>query len=343
MKFITVLFTVLSLSGSISCSKKNYASKPVYQFMSINGKPDYSDLSYWAAHPWKWDPSDSVPQPLRAAYLKDSLADVFFLYPTSLISLADKRWNADTDDAVLNGKTDYSSILYQASAFAEKARIFSPRYRQAHLRAYYTSDALAAKAFDLAYEDIRQAFEYYITNYNNGRPLIIASHSQGTTHAMRLMKDYFENKPLMNQLVCAYLIGMQIPSDHFTVLQPCQDSASTACYVGWRTYKREFEGTSFVMNETTNSVVTNPLLWNTSQDYAPGSFNKGSILSNFNKLQKRVVDAQVHKNILWSRKPRFFGNVFLRMKNYHIADINFFYVNIAENVKTRIGNYQKMK
>ena len=46
----------------ISCAKKNYINKDNYTFKSIDGKPDYSNINYWAAHPWKWDPSDSLPR-----------------------------------------------------------------------------------------------------------------------------------------------------------------------------------------------------------------------------------------------------------------------------------------
>ena len=82
--FSFLLFLIIS---QISCSDKYQAFKSQYQFKSPNGKPDYSDLNYWAAHPWKWDPSDSVPLPLRNEY-KDSLADVFFLHPTTYTSEA---------------------------------------------------------------------------------------------------------------------------------------------------------------------------------------------------------------------------------------------------------------
>jgi hypothetical protein len=66
---------------SVSCNKKNFASAPEYQFSSVDGKPDYSNLNYWAAHPWKKDPSDSVPKPLRVGFIKDSAVDVFLYIP----------------------------------------------------------------------------------------------------------------------------------------------------------------------------------------------------------------------------------------------------------------------
>ena len=78
---------------------------------------------------------------------------------------------------------------------------------------------LAINAFATAYADIKAAFEYYLKNYNHGRPIIIASHSQGSTHALHLLKDYFENKPLQKQLVAAYIVGMTIPTEFFFILE----------------------------------------------------------------------------------------------------------------------------
>jgi hypothetical protein len=325
-----------------SCSKKNFSNKPTYQFKSTDGRPDYLDMHYWAAHPLKWDPSDSVPKPLRKNFVKDSVADVFFIYPTSLTDPKNKSSNAAIDDAFINSKTDYSSILYQASAFNEQCRVFAPRYRQAHYGNYFTADtASARKAFDLAYEDVKTAFETYLTYYNGGRPIIIASHSQGTTHAARLLKEFFENKTLKNKLICAYIIGMPIPENYFTTLKPCKDSLSTGCFVAWRTFEKNYEGTSFVLAENYKAVVVNPLSWTTDTSVAASSLNKGAVLKNFNKLVPHVTNAQVHGNILWATKPKFFGSFLLKTKNYHIADINFYYLNIRENVKRRIMMYWK--
>jgi hypothetical protein len=304
--------------------------------------PDYSKLEYWAAHPGKNDFSDRIPMPLVATTIKDSTTDVFFLHPTTLTAAGDTEWNASLDDSALNAKTDRTTILFQASAFNE-CRVFAPRYRQAHIRAYFTADtASARKAFDLAYADIRAAFQYYLDNYNRGRPIIIASHSQGTTHAERLLKEFFEDKPLGKRLVAAYIIGMAIPGDSFSGMHPCLDSSSTGCLIGWRTYKDGYEP-PFVIQEKSKSWVVNPLTWTTTEELAPRSLNKGSILTNFNKLMPEVVDAQIHDGVLWVHHPHFPGSVLLRTKNYHIGDINLFYLNIRDNVRTRIRYFQQQQ
>ncbi|HTI11706.1 MAG TPA: DUF3089 domain-containing protein [Puia sp.] len=299
------------------------------------GRPDYSQLACWAAHPDKKDLSDSIPAPLLAGTLRDTSVDVFFLHPTTLVAAKDSRWNADIDDSALNARTDNTTILFQASAFNE-CRLFAPRYRQAHLRSYFTTDTAAARAaLDLAYEDLRAAFQYYLDHYNQGRPIIIASHSQGTTHAERLLKEFFENKPLKNRLVAAYIIGMAIPGNYFSGLAPCRDSAATGCVIGWRTFKEGYEP-PYVVKENGSSWVINPLTWTMAEDPAPRDLNKGGIVTNFNHLVPRVTDARIHDGILWTHRPHFPGSILYRTQNYHIGDINLFYLNIRENVRTRI-------
>ena len=329
--FVTVILL-------FSCANKNYSTASAYQFKSADKKPDYNNLDYWAAHPWKKDLSDSVPKPLRNSYISDSSVDVFFLHPTTLTDKNDSRRNADIDDAAINSKTDYSTILYQASAFNEQTRVFAPRYRQAHIKAFYIPEKEAEKYFDTAYEDIRAAFLFYLTNLNNGRPIIIAAHSQGTKHAGKLLKEFFDNKPLQNKLVCAYIIGLPVPENYFSGLQPCKDSAATGCFVSWRTYKRGYE-----INKVENfkAVVINPLTWTMDTSFVSAKQNNGGILLKFNKIVPHVVDANIHNNILLTSKPNVFGKILFNKKNYHIGDINLFYMNIRQNVKTRIGAFWK--
>ena len=334
-----ILCTILTLVIFFSCSDKYFAYKSFYQFKGEDKKPDYSNLHYWAAHPLKWDPSDNIPKPLRKEK-KDSLVDVFFLHPTIYTSqLKDSSLNADVHDAYLNAKTDYSSILYQASVFNQHARIYAPRFREAHIDAYFTNDTVASiNAFALAYADIKSAFDYYLKNYNNGRPIIIASHSQGTTHAMRLLKDYFENKPLQTQLVAAYLVGMGIPKDFFSSLKMCEDRTQTGCICGWRTFRKGFKP-DYVEAEKGNSFVTNPITWKTNNEYAPRKMNSGSVLFKFNKVYKKTTDAQIHENVIWARKPKFPWSFLYAAKNYHAGDINLYYMNVRQNIGMRIENY----
>lgn len=314
---------------------------PAYNFNAATANPDYSNLNYWAAHPWKTDPSDSIPKPLRKNFVKDSLVDVFFLHPTTLTDKNDSSWNANINDAAINAKTDYSSILYQASVFNQSCRVFAPRYRQAHYRTFFIDEKAAAPYFDLAYEDVKAAFEFYLQHYNGGRPIIIASHSQGTKHAARLLKEFFEGKMLQNKLVCAYIIGLPIPQNYFTTIPACNNAKGTGCIVSWRSFKNGYTEPNFVAKENFKAVIVNPLTWTNDTLPITASHNKGGVLLKFNKVVPKVVSAQIHGNVLWSSKPNVPGKILFNKKNYHAGDINLFYLNIRENVRERIGAFWK--
>lgn len=339
MHRVPLVVVLLSLVLLISCSPSYQRYTSRYKFNDARVGPDYSNLDYWAAHPYKKDPSDSVPKPLRKSYMPDSVVDVFFIHPTTFTEPGDVRMNAEINDAALNAKTDYSSILFQASAFNEQ-RVFAPRYRQAHYRAYLIQDTVAAlQAFEKAYLDVKDAFQYYLDHFNGGRPIIIASHSQGSTHAIRLLQEFFDGKTLGNRLVVAYIPGMDIPRNSFSKLQPCRDSVQTGCFCGWRTYRKGYEPNMEPRYQ--DSYVTNPLNWTADSTYAAAAENKGAVLKNFNKLYRSVTDAQVYKGFLWVKHPKFPGSFLYNTSNYHIGDINLFYLNIRSNIQTRIRAFWK--
>jgi len=336
-KNILLLLMIFS-ACFLSCSDKYQAFRSRYHFKSENGTPDYSNPDYWAAHPWKWDPSDSIPIPLKNEP-QDSVVDVFFLHPTTFTKPKWKASNAAIDDDYMSARTDYTTILYQASAFNQHARIFAPRYRQAHIRNFLIKDtSTAQQAFATAYDDIATAFKYYLQHWNNGRPFIIASHSQGSMLAERLIKEFIENKPLQKQLVAAYIVGWSIPKDLFSSIPVCIDPTQTGCICGWRTLKRWFVP-FYLKNENGNSWVTNPLSWTTNENYVPRKYNKGSVLFNFNRIYKHTTGAQIHNGLLYVKKPVFPWSFLMLKRNYHIGDINLFYIDLRENIGARIKSY----
>ncbi len=338
-------FFVLLLLLLVSCRPSYKAFEPVYK-QTFPEKtvqaPDYSNLKYWSAHPWKTDPADSIPKPLRWKE-RDSSVDVFFIHPTTFTDekLRGLEWNASVDDAAINLKTDYTSALYQASVFNASCRVFMPRYRQAHIYSFFATDtASAGKALAMAYEDVRNAFLYYMQHFNQGRPVIIAGHSQGTWHARSLLKEFFENQPLQNQLVCAYLAGIVIPKNYFTSLPPCTDSTGTGCFTTWRTFRKNYLP-PYAEKENGNAWATNPISWTIDTAWYKRSLHKGAVLFNFNKVFPHTNGAKVHNGFLWIERPRFPFSFLSGMKNYHPGDINLFYMNVRENIEQRIRSWYK--
>ncbi|MGI9138952.1 MAG: DUF3089 domain-containing protein, partial [Sediminibacterium sp.] len=183
MRFSLYIILLLLIS---SCASNNYVKfSPIYEKENFNDKPDYSNLIYRAAHPNKKDPSDSLPSIISKQYQPVDRADVFFIHPTTYLdSTKPYGWNASFKDMKTNIYTDYSTILNQASLFNIAGRVFAPRYRQAHIKSYsplgHADTLKAIAAFELAYQDVKLAFEYYMKNENIGWHIIIASHSQGS-------------------------------------------------------------------------------------------------------------------------------------------------------------------
>jgi hypothetical protein len=247
--------------------------------------------------------------------------------------------NARIDDKILNAKTDYTTILYQASVFNQHCRVFAPRYRQAHISSFFMQDTtLANEAFEIAYNDLKTAFEYYLQHWNNGRPIIIAAHSQGSKHAERLLKEFFDTKRLKEKLIAAYIIGWPVPNNYFSSLKMCNDSLETGCLCSWRTFKKGFIP-YYVKGEKGTVLVTNPLTWKTTKEYASEKLHTGSILKDFNKIYVHTTDAQNQSCCTLGFKTRLSGSVFYVTRNYHIGDINLFYINLRQNIEQRIRSF----
>ncbi len=337
------LFAALFLLSVSQLSAQRYILKSSFADSPVPPAPDYHLASSWCSLPDKKDPADSVPDPSLKNNQAMADIDVFFVHPTTFTYKPQNqyKWNADVGDQYLNDKTDYSTILYQASVFNGSCRIYAPRYRQAHISAFYASNRADRKqALDLAYTDVKNAFQYYLEHYNNGRPIIIASHSQGTIHAAHLLMDFFAEGNLKNKLVVAYLVGMPINPDSLKFIVPCTDSNSTGCYCTWNTFAEGFFPKYYKENYL-HAICNNPLSWTTTNEYCEDTLNKGSVLRPFGRVVDHACDARVHDGLLWINKPHLPFFFFYPIKIYHVADYNLFYMNIRENVQRRINLYWK--
>ena len=249
------LFLLVSLVGC-----KNSYQTISFESQNIPTAPDYSNENSWAVLPTKY--SEDL-QAFASNDVESLKADVFYVYPTLLLDAEDLRWNAPIDDITQNNNILHIAVKNQASPFATSGRIYVPIYRQAHIKSYSLYNKGGKEAFKIAYADVKKAFEFYLENYNNNRPIILVSHSQGTNHATQLLKDFFDGTPLQERLIAAYIPGMGIKPNEFKTIKPMTKPNKTGGFVSWNTRKKN----SYPKKKDVykGSVTTNPITWDESK------------------------------------------------------------------------------
>jgi hypothetical protein len=333
ISFVVVLVSIIYLSASAQTIKQSFEEQ------ILPCAPDYSLESSWSALPWRKDTPDDVPIEEYSDNQDQAMMDVFFIHPTT-ISAEDGVWNADIFNEKLNQKVDNLPIKHQASVFNGEARVFAPRYRQANYEAFMElGSSNSNQSLALAYSDVRAAFLYYLENWNEGRPFIIAGHSQGTFHAITLVKELVDTTALIDQMFLAYLVGMPIKLEDFKYCQPCQNALDNHCYLTWNTVKRK-SYPKFYDEYFQGAVCHNPLSWELNQSYCRDEYHEGLVPRDFKKFAKKNFGAKVENGVLWVDAVSLPGIPFTRfVKNWHIGDYNLFYGNIRVNLADRVNQY----
>ena len=304
--------------------------------------PDYSQDGSWAALPARQDGSDVTPSNEDYQdHQATALVDVFFMHPTT--HLRPYGWNAALGDPIANWITDEHVLPGQASVFNAVARIYAPRYRQMNLHTPMGADA--EESLNLAYQDIRAAFEHYLKHWNDGRPIILAGHSQGSKHGLRLLVEYFDGQPLKERLVAAYLIGTR-GRQGSTGIPTCQARTDTACIIGWRSFGVGGPG-DYQRYDPQKHLIgcINPLNWSTENGLQPASENLGSLplalLGGIASTDRGSVGAECKGGTLWVSEPTGIGYTvgLWPGRNYHTYDYHLFYNNIRTNAIERVDAF----
>jgi hypothetical protein len=139
-------------------------------------------------------------------------------------------------------------VAAQFARFAQVCRPFAPLYRQFTLTALVArmSGKPLAGTVDpkLGYNDVVDAWNYYLAHYNQGRGVVLIGHSQGSSVLIPLIKNEIEGKPVQNQLVSAILMGsrLQVPAGKdvggdFSAVPLCHKSSQTGCAIAYATFR----------------------------------------------------------------------------------------------------------
>ncbi len=299
--------------------------------------PDYQVAAGWAALPDRDDNADVLPKGVPAddpATSDAAAVDVFFIHPTTYYE--SDSWNQPLDDATANTMTDDSVLTNQAAVFNGCCRVHAPRYRQATLFAFFDLDGDGGKAIDLAYQDVVAAFEHFLTHFNQGRPFILAGHSQGALHADRLLRDRIQGTELQGRMVAAYPVGYWI--DGSNGIPVCETPTQTGCQVTWNSGAPDLQP----FRETAGDICVNPLTWRTDGVRADFADNLGGVaFGGEQTLISEVADAMCKDGrlVVSDIRSDAFDSEFMGPGNYHIYDYGLFFMNIRRNAAERVAAY----
>ncbi|PZT86745.1 MAG: hypothetical protein DI637_10275 [Citromicrobium sp.] len=279
---------------------------------------------------------------------------VFFVPPTSYIrTMGD--WNAPLDDA----ETDLRARIFLkglASPFNRADEIWAPRYRQAAAGAFLTDQPEAQQAIDAAYADVRQAFAYFLDSVDPAKPIVLAGHSQGSVHLLRLLVDEVAGSPVEQRVAGVYAIGWPISVEHDLPALPvpaCAAPNQPGCVVAYSAFAddgdpgmlleryRSTAGLDGAPRGDGPILCVNPITGGTGAN-APASANLGTLIPDEALSSGELVAGGIgarcdERGLLLIGDPPAMGPGVLPGGNYHVYDIPLFWKNLQEDVVRRVS------
>lgn len=341
--------------------------------------PDYASAGAWLARPETQDLADYAPAGIERAVAQageaetpdvatqgtgagDKPVDVFFVHPTTY--LHGEHWIDPLASGTSTEENTRWVLANQASAYNGCCNVYAPRYRQTSIYAFLAlQGAKGQEVLDFAYRDVERAFDHFVSQLSQGRPFILAAHSQGTIHLRKLLRQRIHGTPLASRMVAAYLIGGGVNLEELAEmpdLPSCRSATDVGCVVGWQTYGPD--GRAFEIERGRTTLCTNPLSWQVNEEPAPASANLGAVVpsGSFNiafrgEDRARGVQfeplgaplpghtgAQCKRGMLMvddQAGSRFAIYAGPDPDNYHGLDYALFYMNIRTNAQARVDAY----
>ena len=278
---------------------------------------------------------------------------VFFVPPTSYIQQGGD-WNAAFGDEL----TDSRAKLFlrgMASPFNRAAEIWAPKYRQAAVGAFLTDKPEAKLAIDAAFADVREAFRYFLDSVDPGMPIVLAGHSQGSLHVLRLLMDEVSGTPAADRIVAAYAPGWPISIERDLPSLPfpaCEAADQTRCILAWSSFANDPDP-DFLMRRYSVTpgfdgqprgegpiLCVNPLTGTVGGE-APEADNLGTLVPSEDLTRGDLVPKAVParcdaQGFLIIGNPPKMGEGVLPGNNFHVYDIPLFWANVQADVMRRV-------
>lgn len=324
--------------------------------MPASTAPDYAKPRAWLARPdLPNDPSRWLPAHFPANGKPQ--AAIFYVAPTAYLDRG--HWNAPLDDAQTNTRLALFAQS-QASAFNGVGQVWAPRYRQATLGAFLAAgDPRSDQAIDFAYRDVARAFDVFLAGVPADAPIILAGHSQGSLHLLRLLREKIAGTPVAKRIVAVYAVGwpISVTADLPALGLPgCTAAGQAHCILGWqsfadpadprmiRTYFDNSKGPTGIARKGSAMLCVNPIT-GTAGGAAPATANRGALVPQPGMtgadLTSGLVPARCTPEgiLLIGAEPPGFGAYVLPGNNYHVFDYALFWANIRADAAVRLQTF----
>lgn len=322
-----------------SCTGKEDNSVPANP-ENENAPSDYSIKANWLSLPDRTKPYDT-----------------FYIYPSAYEDYSEGAPTIGTVDD--KGMHAGAQAFYeeQATAYETSTNVFAPYYRQMNFAAVMkaTAEERNKVLSGTPLQDLYASLDYYFENYNEGRPFILAGHSQGSQMLTYILSEYMGKHPeYLKRMIAAYVIGYSITGDFLAKnkhLKFAEKADDTGVIISWNTEgPGNKDKKNFVVVD--GAISINPLNWKRDDTYAPASENLGARIMNQTTKKYEIIpeaaDAQVDTErgvVVTTTKVIDPIDDSLGMgfgpDSFHHADYSLYYNNIEANVAERCAAYQK--
>ena len=110
--------------------------------------------------------------------------------------------------------------------------------------------------------------------------------------------------------------------------------------MAWNTFTEDFRQQFNFLGKSDLETV-NPLTWKTTGSVGTSAMHKGAVVNDFNSVKSRVLSTQIKSNKLVISPDSDSIEIPERLENLHVLDINLFYVDIRDNLRTRVAAHRK--
>ena len=322
---------LLLVSSLLSCTEPDHSKEDLF----ITEAPDYAVSNMWYRSP-------------KGEDLSEKEVDVFYVTPTCIWDWKDESGQVyhymNVSDSLQRAAVDGSNYLAYR-LFEKSCNFYSPYYRQISMECWFKSREGIERLYEKAQCDVVAAYHYYMEHFNQGRPFILAGHSQGAKAVVELLKLTVSDSEY-DRMVAAYVFGFEIGAEElqsYPKLRPATGADDTGCVICYNSVSRPEAASSLFSR---NAVCINPVNWTTDGAYAPASENPGSVFfdaqGNADTLFQTVgVRQEKHTLIVDGLDDEIFfipeiGKLFPK-GNYHVQEINLYFLSLQQNIAKRIS------